>query len=64
MKKQKEDPAGCAGEGKQSKRNTTYRRREKDSCIRQFCDDITKNRSEVKAEGGVWRIEEGRRRKG
>ena len=51
MQKQKEIPAGCAGEGTQNKRNIGEEKRTVDSAKFEFCDEITR-RCEGKGEGG------------
>ena len=62
MKKQEENPAGCAGEGKQSKGNTGEEKRMVDSAKIEFCDKITRRRCEGKGEWVCGR--EGGRRNG
>ena len=49
LKKQKENPAGCAGEDKQSKGNVN--KRAVDSVKFEFCEEITR-RCEKKGGGG------------
>ena len=44
MKDQKENPAKCAGEGKQSKRNTGEENRTVDSTKIEVCDEIKRRR--------------------
>ena len=51
VKKQKENPAGCAGEGKQSKRNIGEEKITVESAKFEFCDEITRIRCEEKKEG-------------
>ena len=59
VKKQKENPAGCAGEGKQSKRNIGEEKRTVDSDKFQFCDEMKRRSYEGKeGRGGrkwVWK---------
>ena len=62
VKKQEENPAGCAGEGKQSKGNTGEEKRTVDSAKIEFCDKITRRRCEGKGEWVCGR--EGGRRNG
>ena len=52
VKKQKENPAGCAGEGKQRKGNIGEEKRKVDSDRFEFCDEIT--RSSCEGKGGEW----------
>ena len=47
-KKQKENPAGCAGEGKQRKGNIEEEKRTADSAKLEFCDEITRRSCEGK----------------
>ena len=55
-KKPKENPAVCAGEGKQRKGNIGEEKRTVHSAIFEFCDEITRRKFEGKGggkEGGI-----------
>ena len=50
MKKQKENSAGCTGEGKQSKGNIGEEKRTVDSAKFEFCDETMRRLCEGKGE--------------
>ena len=52
MKKQKENPARCAGECKQSEVKIGEKKRMVDPAKFEFCDEITRRMCEENGEGG------------
>ena len=53
MKKQEDNPAGCAGDSEQSKGNIGEERRTVDSAKFEFCDEIRRRSCERKEAVGV-----------